>query len=316
MEGLLDKRLLFVTGKGGVGKSTVAAALGLVAARRGLRTIVAEIAGQDRLARALARDGAGGGFEETELAPGLSTISIDPQHALNEYLRLQMPARPMADLLTSSRMFQYFTAATPGMRELVTIGKVWELAQLERRTRGAAPYDLAIVDAPATGHGLGLLNTPSTFADVARVGPIARQARMIDRTLHDPKFTGVVIVTHATEMPVTETLRLVELLHEELSVAPAAVIVNAVSVDRFSDRHVRSIAKALRDAPSPHARAALRAALSQHTRAHIQAEQLERLRAGLDDEPIVLPFAFSANGERAVFEHLADTLSDRVRVAA
>src|SRR5829696_2988319 len=133
MEGLLDKRLLFVTGKGGVGKSTVAAALGLVAARRGLRTIVAEIAGQDRLARALARDGAGGGFEETELAPGLSTISIDPQHALNEYLRLQMPARPMADLLTSSRMFQYFTAATPGMRELVTIGKVWELAQLERR---------------------------------------------------------------------------------------------------------------------------------------------------------------------------------------
>jgi anion-transporting ArsA/GET3 family ATPase len=314
MDGLLDKRLLFVTGKGGVGKSTVAAALGLVAARVGLRTIVAEIAGQDRLARALAGDG--GGFEERELADDLYAISIDPQHALSEYLRLQMPARPMADLLTSSRMFQYFTAATPGMRELVTIGKVWELAQLERRTRGAAPYDLAIVDAPATGHGLGLLSTPSTFADVARVGPVARQARVIDKTLRDPRFTAVVIVTHPTEMPVTETLSLVELLDAELGVAPAAVIVNGVTPDRFSDRQATTIAKALADSPSDGARAALRAALSQHSRARIQAEQLERLRAGIDLDPVILPFVFSANGERAVFEQLADHLDDRVRVAA
>jgi len=315
MEGLLDKRLLFVTGKGGVGKSTVAAALGLVAARRGLRTIVAEIAGQDRLARALAGDG-GGGFEEVELAPDLYAISIDPQQALNEYLRIQMPAKPMADLLTSSRMFQYFAAATPGMRELVTIGKVWELAQLERRARGAAPYDLAIVDAPATGHGLGVLSTPGTFADVARVGPVARQARIIDQTLRDPAFTGVVAVTHAEEMPVAETLTLDGLLRSELGMSPAAVVVNAVHADRFSDRQARSIAKALRDTPSPPARAALRAARSQHSRARIQAEQLERLRAGLDVDPVVLPFIVSSNGERAVFEELADTLGDRVGVAA
>ncbi|MDX6698247.1 MAG: hypothetical protein QOE65_1644 [Solirubrobacteraceae bacterium] len=315
MEGLLDKRLLFVTGKGGVGKSTVAAALGLVAARHGLRTIVAEIAGQDRLARAIAGDG-GGGFAETRLADDLYAISIDPQQALNEYLRLQMPARPMADLLTSSRMFQYFAAATPGMRELLTIGKVWELAQLERRTRGAAPYDLAIVDAPATGHGLGVLNTPGTFADVARVGPIARQARTIDKTLRDPRFTGVVAVTHAEEMPVAETLTLNGLLQSELGIEPAAVIVNAVHPDRFSDRQARSIAKALREASSQRARAALHAALSQHSRARIQAEQLERLRAGIDGEPVVLPFVFASNGERAVFEQLADALDDRVRLAA
>jgi anion-transporting ArsA/GET3 family ATPase len=317
MQGLLDKRLLFVTGKGGVGKSTVAAALGLVAARNGLRTIVAEIAGQDRVARALGDDRAGGqGFEETELAEDLYAISIDPHEALNEYLRLQMPARPMADLLTSSRMFQYFAAATPGMRELMTIGKVWELAQLERRTRGAAPYDLAIVDAPATGHGLGVLSTPATFADVARVGPVARQARTIDKTLRDPRFTGVVAVTHAEEMPVAETLTLDGLLRSELGIAPAAVFVNAVHPDRFSDRQARSISKTLRDASSPPARAALRAALSQHSRARIQAEQLERLRAGLEEDPVVLPFVFSSNGERAVFEHLADALDDRVRVAA
>lgn len=316
MEGLLDKRLLFVTGKGGVGKSTVAAALGLVAARHGLRTVVAEIAGQDRVARALGTSGSGGGFEETELAPDLFSISIDPRQALTEYMRLQMPAKPMADLLTSSRMFQYFAAATPGLREMVTIGKVWELAQLERRTRGAAPYDLAIVDAPATGHGLGLLKTPATFADVARTGPVARQARLIDKTLRDKKFTGVVIVTHAEEMPIAETLGLVGLLRSELGIRPAAVIVNGVHPDRFSDRQARSIEKSLREASSPRSKAALRAALSQHARARRQHEQLERLREQLDIEPVVLPFVFSSNGELAVFKQLADSLDERVRLAA
>jgi anion-transporting ArsA/GET3 family ATPase len=133
---LLDKRLIFVTGKGGVGKSTVAITLGLLAARRGLRTIVAEVARQDRVAHAFGHDDSH--FREVELAPSLFTISIDPQQALEEYLAFQLRIKPLADLLSSSRMFQYFAAATPGLSELVTIGKVWELAQLERRTRGAS----------------------------------------------------------------------------------------------------------------------------------------------------------------------------------
>ena len=96
--------------------------------------------------------------------------------------------------------------ATPGMRELLSIGKVWELAQLDRRTRGAAPYDLVIVDAPATGHGVGLLRTPRTFADIARVGPIAHQGRTIADTIADPEFTGVIAVATPEEMPVNETI--------------------------------------------------------------------------------------------------------------
>ena len=106
---------------------------------------------------------------------GLFTISIDPQQAMEEYLRVK--AGPLGQALGSSRLFQAFAMATPGMRELLSIGKVWELAQLDRRTRGAAPYDLVIVDAPATGHGVGLLRTPRTFADIARVGPIAHQGQ-------------------------------------------------------------------------------------------------------------------------------------------
>ena len=108
---------------------------------------------------------------------------------MEEYLRVKAGA--IGQALGSSRLFQAFAMATPGMRELLSIGKVWELAQLERRTRGAAPYDLVIVDAPATGHGVGLLRTPRTFADIARVGPIAHQGRTIADTIADAEFTGV-----------------------------------------------------------------------------------------------------------------------------
>ncbi len=159
-----------------------------------------------------------------ELAPGLFTISIDPQQAMEEYLRVK--AGPLGQALGSSRLFQAFAMATPGMRELLSIGKVWELAQLDRRTRGGAPYDLVIVDAPATGHGVGLLRTPKTFADIARVGPIAHQGRTIADTIADPEFTGVVAVATPEEMPVNETLALAdELARDELSLD--LVIVNA-----------------------------------------------------------------------------------------
>ena len=314
VDGLLDKRLLFVTGKGGVGKSTVAAALGLVAARRGLRTMLAEVSGQDRVARTLGR--AGLGFEEAELAPGLSAISIDPQHALEEYLRFQLPARPMADLLASSRTFQYFAAATPGMKELLTMGKVWELSQLQRRTDGAAPYDLTIVDAPAAGHGLAFLRSPATFAGVARVGAIANQSRAVARTIADPSQTGVVAVANAEEMAVAETLALREALREAPKVPLAAVIVNALLAERFSARHARTIRGALEAPAGPAARAALRAALSGHARAAGQHEQLERLREGLDEEPIALPLVVSGDGERAVLERLADALQSGSLAAA
>ncbi len=147
--------------------------LGVLGARHGLRTMVAELSSQQRVQGLFDRYGEQ--FEEVQLAPRLFTISIDPEHAMDEYLRVKVGA--LGHALAGSRLFQTFAMATPGMRELLTIGKVWELAQLHRRTRGASPYDLVIVDAPATGHGLGLLRTPRTFADIARVGPIAHQGR-------------------------------------------------------------------------------------------------------------------------------------------
>jgi anion-transporting ArsA/GET3 family ATPase len=304
---LLDKRLIFVTGKGGVGKSTVACALGLVASRRGLRTIVAELSSQDRVQRLFGH--AGEQFVEVELAPRLFTISVDPQHAMDEYLRVKVGA--LGHALGSSRLFQAFAMATPGMRELLSIGKVWELAQLERRTRSAAPYDLVIVDAPATGHGVGLLRTPRTFADIARVGPIAHQGRAIATTIADRDFTGVVAVTTPEEMPVNETLE----LEDELSADGLGldlVIVNAVYPARFEEDEIDELAGALTRTRSAASRSALRAAISEHARTLAQREELARLVEGTREPLVELPYLFADDVGEAEVARLADVLESEL----
>lgn len=305
MPGLFDRRLIFVTGKGGVGKSTVAIMLGLVAARRGLRTIVAELHSQERVQDSFAHHGAR--FEELELAPGLYTISIEAERAMDEYM--QVKAGPLGHAVSSSRVFQALAMATPGMRELLSMGKVWELAQLQRRTRGAAPYDLVIVDAPATGHGVGILRTPKTFADIARVGPIAHQGRQIASMIYDRRLTAVVAVATPEEIPVNETLSLREsLAHEDLALE--LVIVNGVYPGRFADDEVGSLEHAFERSEDALARAAVRAALSEHVRVETQRTQLHRLRAGLnlDGRVAELPFVFTENLDRPELERLADQL--------
>jgi hypothetical protein len=282
-----------VMGKGGVGKSTVAAALGLAAAARGLRTIVAEVSARDDVSRALAGSGTEP-FAERAIADGLSHISIDPQDAMEEYLVDQLPVRALADLLTSSRAFGYFAAATPGMRELLMVGKVWELAQHARRTPGAEPYDLVILDAPATGHGVAILRAPRTFAEAARVGPIARQGRTIDAMLTDPSRTGVVAVATAEEMPVNEALGLRASLRAELGLELGLAVVNGMLGDRLSAAE----AAALERVPAAgSAGRAARVARSQHARARAQRAQLARLRRGLRGSGVpvtTLPFCLAA----------------------
>src|SRR5437763_5513224 len=236
---LMDKRLVFVTGKGGVGKTTVAAALGLAAAKRGKRTIVCEVARQERMSRAFRREGVG--WSESRLADNLYAISIDPQRSLEEYLEDQIGSRRLAHLLFHNRIFEYFATAAPGVRELVTIGKVWELAQLERRRARDAPYDLVIVDAPATGHGLATLHAPRTFRDIARVGPISRQAGRIDSFITDPAQTGVVVVALPEEMPVSETVEFRDRLAETMGMSIDAVLVNGLFPERFSDEDAERI---------------------------------------------------------------------------
>jgi anion-transporting ArsA/GET3 family ATPase len=216
-----------------------------------------------------------GHYGEDELAPGLNHISIDPEAALEEYLHEQLP-QPLAEMLAQSRMFTVFAAATPGMRELLSIGKVWELAQEARRTPGAKPYDLVVLDAPATGHGVAILEAPRTFAGAARVGTVARQGRTIHAMLADPARTGVIAVATPEEMPVNETIALRRALRERMGLDLERVVVNGVEHSRFSAAE----AQRLGGESEP-----VRAARWHHARARAHHNQLSRLRRGLDGVP-------------------------------
>lgn len=310
MPGLSTKRLIFVTGKGGVGKSTVATALGIAAARRGLRTIVAELSGQARAADAFGVRSTPG--SETLLDGGdLHAISIDMERAMEEYLHER--AGRLGDVLAASRAFHTFASATPGMRELLSIGKVWELGQDQRRVAHTQPYDLVIVDAPATGHALGALRAPSTFAEIARVGPIANQGRTIDATLRDPAQTAVLAVALPEEMPVTETLELRRRLQDALGLELERVVVNACLPVRLGPRQAQTVSDALdgaEEARNGIVHAALRAAGSEHARASAQGEQVTRLAEGLDAEPLELPYLFGPALDPDALGELADRLEE------
>jgi anion-transporting ArsA/GET3 family ATPase len=291
---LLDKRLLVVTGKGGAGKTTLAVALGLAAARHGKRVVLCDVTGSERMSR---------------LVPELTTVSVDPEEAKREWLRYQLKSRTLAGVLGGSSLFQYLTAAAPGLTELVTIGKVWDLAQLEPRTGGPA-FDLAIVDAPATGHGLAMLRAPSTYASIARVGPVGRHAERIDSFLRDRRQTGVLAVALPEEMPVNETVEFERALDRELGMAVDAILVNAVHPARFRPEECRRLESVA--AGSRVARAAIDAALGEHRRARGEHGQVRRLRRAATAPVTTLPRIFEPELGRDEIERLSAELERKL----
>lgn len=300
MDALLrDRSLLYVTGKGGVGKTTVAAAIGLAAAQTGRRTIVCEVAEQDRMSRAFQRHGVRP-EQEVELAPDLWAITIDPQQALEEWLAKQVGGTALK-VLGHSHAFQYFVAAAPGAKELITIAKVWELAQAERWQRNNRSYDLVVVDAPASGHGIGMLTTPRTFAEIARVGPIRRQAYKVSEMLADPERTGYVAVALPEEMPVNETIELGAKLHAAIGLGLDAIVMNAMWPEPFTAHDITKLRAA-------NANGAVASALAVHERVKSQRSHLRRLTAETDVPITTLPFVFESELELAHYEQLANEL--------
>lgn len=222
---LLDRRLLFVTGKGGVGKTSVASALGILAAGQGRRTLVCEVDSKGNLA-----DFYGVGplsFAGTKVRDGLHAMSMDTEESLKEYMSLQLRLPLLARLGPLARTFDFVANAAPGVKEILTVGKFTYEVKEDN-------YDLVVVDASATGHVVGQLGSPVAISELVSVGVIRSQTEWMIEILTDPAQTGVVVVTAPEEMPVTETLELVERLGSETDIDVASVVVNRVLPELFS----------------------------------------------------------------------------------
>ncbi len=305
MESILTRKLAVITGKGGVGKSTVAAALALLGARRGLRVIVVEMGGR-RLMPELIGGGGRAHVAEAQLAPGIWSTSIDPERALFEWLGV-LGGSISARLLSSRATFRCFAAAAPGASELVSLVKVWELTQDERWRKHGERYDLVVLDAPATGHALALLSSPRTFGAIARIGPIATQAKEVRELLEDPARSSFLAVAHASEMAVTETLELADGLRGELGRELDHVVVNGTFPRRFSNDDLEALAR-LDGSPALHRATTL--ARFAHDRARLQHNQVERLRRH-QLHVFGIPFIFQARLDRTALEEIADRLGRR-----
>lgn len=231
---LFDRRLVIVTGKGGTGKTTVAAALAVAAARSGLSVLVADVGSTEQIAQRIVPGHAPVGYAGCELLPGLTAIHIDPFEALAEYLGLQLRARSLVDLAIGNKGFHQLLEASPGWRELITLGKVWHLAQ-QRDATGSAQFPLIVVDAPATGHGLTFLDVPRVVASAVRSGPLRAHAQLVEDLIHDPEQCLLLPVALAEELPARETAELVARARDQLGVAVDRVAVNAVAPAPFPD---------------------------------------------------------------------------------
>ncbi len=245
---LLQHRFLAVIGKGGTGKTTVACALAILAASRGKRVLVAMAQAKERLSAMLETEYVG--TDVKNVLASIDAVNMEPDACLEEYGMMVLKVRALYKAVMDNRVVKGFLRAVPGMDAWAMLGKaLFHVKEMEGNT---PKYDLVILDAPATGHGLAMLRVPQVICDVAPPGLLRREAEEGLALLRDPKRAGIVVVTLPEEMPTAETEELVATLRGNLGMPVAAMVVNQVLPPLFEARHdaARKAADALDDVPA------------------------------------------------------------------
>lgn len=266
MSAFSDQRLLIVSGKGGVGKSTVAAALASRLARQGLKTLVCEVnSPRERIAPLLGRPGVGPAI--TPIGENLWAVNVEPAEAMREYALMVLRFESIYRAVFENRLVRYFLRFIPSLQELVMLGKILFHLQ-ERDGAGRYRFDRIVVDAPATGHAITFLHVPQVVLDTVPPGPLARDAERMRDLLVDPRTTAAVLVSLPEEMPINETVELARALSQRVRVTPRVVVLNGFIPRRFDPEELRALerhplllepvrAQALRAEQSDEARARL-----------------------------------------------------------
>ncbi len=271
---LESQRFVFVTGKGGAGKTTLTAALALALAARGKKVLVATSRAQHRLAELL-----GTPSFTTEIQPlrkNLWGVYLVPEVALREYGALVLKSQRLVTLLFDNRYAEGLFHGAPGLREWALLGKAW-FHTTEKAADGAPRFDVVLFDAPATGHGVDMLRVPKVILSAAPPGRLRTDAERAYSAFQDPSFSAFVVVTLPEELPTNETLELVSVLDRELGLPVAEIVLNSALEPLFSDDEARALASF----GKPHGESAVAQALSIAARRalaeRVQAACVERL---------------------------------------
>jgi anion-transporting ArsA/GET3 family ATPase len=237
-ERLFSRRLIFVMGKGGVGKTTISILLGMAAACQEKKTLLVELGDSDAIGGIFAC----GSLPENPLllSENLWGARVNPKSELESYTHAHINSKLISNRITRSRLFDYLFAATPGLKEVMSLGRIW---RWERATdESSAPlFDLIIVDSPATGHGLSLLRLPRQLVQMIRVGPIASQIRDLQGLLLNPHKTCLALVTLPEELPVNETIELYASSESQLNIPVNTTFINCVWPKTYSSADIETI---------------------------------------------------------------------------
>jgi anion-transporting ArsA/GET3 family ATPase len=311
---LLDKRLLIVTGKGGVGKSVVAASLAHLASRQGKNVLLIEMDTEDRLGDLFETQPVADRIEP--LRDNISAIDLDPRTVLEDFFRSHVKIKAVYGPILDSRLFNYFFEAAPALRELVCLGKVWKLVEDRSWWTSRPKWDLIVFDAPATGHGLGLLNVPEAASHIL-LGPMRGNALKIRDLFRDPSLTSVNVVTSPEEMPVNEAVMIYEGVRG-LRMPLGYLFLNQVFSEQLSAEEASELEVLGPGGLEPAARAAFgdgrthvglqRAARFEQERAALSAHYRRVIGERIDLPTIEIPFLFTERFGLAEIERTASII--------